>query len=204
MAGQIEIQSKIALMRLDYIKSAIKDFKRQDRVCKNLTLLSEALSEYIDLKCAEKIHPGTLRRNPEFRTLLTNFLTSEKERSSIVSDAVSVSIELRQAKKQILQLKNELELANTQYLLEREKFLQLTSGPKATIETFGEFSSKRHDLELELSSAYDLVLQLMEYSHGFKSDIVNGLVVNLLNNEVVMTKEQYPNFFTTLKKDFDC
>lgn len=200
MAGQIDIQARAVEARIEFIKSALQDFKRQNRTFNNITQLSDSLSEQIELKYNDKIHPGTLRRNKLFRTLLDKFINSAKSQQIALQESVDVSIELRQAKKKIKQLEIELDAANRETLAMNENLIKFSSAPTAKIESHDTFSNQK--LIDELCHSADLIIELMQMANGFSSDLKNGMVVNVLENKTIMSRDKFPHFFKYIKKDF--
>ncbi|EJI86183.1 hypothetical protein AEST_10140 [Alishewanella aestuarii B11] len=200
MAGQIEIQAKAVEARIEFIKSALKTFQSQNKVFGNITKLSEYLSEYIESNNNEKIHPGTMRRNKEYRFLLEKFFTSGKSKQIELQDSVNASIELRQAKKKIKQLEIELDAVNREYLMMSEEMFKVSSAPSAKIESYESFSS--HKLRDELCCSADLIIDLMKMAHGFSSDLKNGKVVSDLDKKEIMNRDKFPHFFLYVKQDF--
>lgn len=200
MAGQIDIQAKAVEARIEFIKSALQDFQRQSRSFKNITQLSDSLSEQIELKYDEKIHPGTLRRNQVFRRLLDRFINAAKTQQTALQDSVDISIELRQAKKKIKQLEIELDAANRETLAMGENLIKFGSAPEAKIESYEVFSNQK--LRDELCHSADLILGLMQMNTGFSSDLKKGVVVNELDKKDFMSRDKFPHFFKYIKKDF--
>lgn len=200
MAGQIDIQAKVVEARIEFIKSALHDFQRQKRTFKNITQLSGSLSEHIELKNNDEIHPCTLRRNKHFRSLLDNYINSAKSQHIAFKDSVDVSIELRQAKKKIKQLEIELDAANRETLAMNENLFKFRSASIAKIESHEVFSNQQ--FKEELCHSADLLIELMQMACGFTSDLRNGLVVNVLDKKPVMSRDKFPHFFKYIKKDF--
>lgn len=201
MAGQIDIQAKAVEARIEFIKSALQDFQRQNRTFKNITQLSDSLSEQIELKYDDEIHPGTLRRNKLFRALLDKFINAAKSQQIAQQESVDVSIELRQAKKKIKQLEIELDAANRETLAMNENLIKLSSAPIAKIESHEAFSNQKKLMD-ELCHSADLIIELMKMANGFSSDLKNGMVVNALDNKTIMSRDKFPHFFRYIKKDF--
>lgn len=200
MAGQIEIQAKLAENRLVNLKTSLLLFKSQSRSFKNLTALSESLAEHFKIEFDDEIHPGTFRRNENFRKYLKSFLEKEKAQSMRVTDSIEQSIELRQAKKKIQSLEAELSVLNREVLIAREKDFALSHHNSSQIQSKIDFDKSQLSSELQLS--HSLILRLMRDSSGYESDLRLGTVRSILDNEIIMEIKDFPFFFSLIKTDF--
>lgn len=206
MKGVILNQQKQSEVREKLISDLLSRYKNNKIKFSSMTRLSEHLAQEMSKELGTNIAGSTLRRNPQYKRLLIKYINGNKGIIKEQKDLVDMSIKIRNLKKVNEGLDREIKTLHNELAEYRHLMLETKNPPAAKIQDAKEFKKEKEvsQLKAELEAAYKLMMNLMELCTGFSSDVIKGTVTNTLNNETIMTKEQFPTFFKNLKSNFDC
>ena len=175
-------------VRISRLKAILP--KMKGTTFEHITALSEHVAKEFRFEHDEVIDPGTLRRNKNYRRLLDRFFdkkqTSDNEMFALTED-------LLLADSENYQLNKELKTS-------KETISNLLSERYATKVKSLEDRTHGHIVEFDESPCIAL-LKVIEHIGGFDIKRVGVFDTGQLNEVLVISPEDYPEFFTWYFKE---